>query len=108
MPNAPADRKPGPRPRPTPLAGDLLHLTRAASVQFVRPIFVRVIRVLDWPTYDGWLWIDGYQLSAKGAAVARRTLFVMSAGLIWPEAPVPAARRSTTRTPLKPGPVRVG
>jgi hypothetical protein len=29
----------------------------------MRPIVVRVIRVLDWPTYDGWLWIDGYQLA---------------------------------------------
>ncbi|MGC4744202.1 hypothetical protein ACLQ28_00855 [Micromonospora sp. DT201] len=37
-----------------PRTGDVLHLTRAASVQFLRPIFVRVIRVLDWPTYDGW------------------------------------------------------
>ncbi|MEV1158136.1 hypothetical protein AB0J27_22330 [Micromonospora chokoriensis] len=64
----------------------------------MRPIFVRVIRVLDWPTYDGWLWIDGYQLAAKGAAVARRTLFVMPAGLIWPPqqpAARPPARQSS-------------
>ncbi|MGA4729157.1 hypothetical protein ACWEOS_29655 [Micromonospora taraxaci] len=74
----------------------------------MRPIVVRVIRVLDWPTYDGWLWLDGYELSAKGAAVARRTLFVMPAGLIWPGPPAPAARRLTTRTTTKRGPVRVG
>ncbi|RQX12321.1 hypothetical protein DLJ58_06030 [Micromonospora arida] len=37
------------------------------------------------PTYDGWLWIDGYQLAANVDAVARRSLFVMPAGLIWPD-----------------------
>ncbi|MET8266803.1 hypothetical protein ACWD8I_05240 [Micromonospora arida] len=74
----------------------------------MRPILVRVIRVLDWPTYDGWLWIDGYQLAANGDAVARRSLFVMPAGLIWPDPPAPADRRSTKHTPVKRGPVRVG
>ncbi|MET8043613.1 hypothetical protein ABZU25_22450 [Micromonospora sp. NPDC005215] len=38
--------------------GDMLRLDRAVSVQFMRPITVRVIRVLDWITYDGWAWID--------------------------------------------------
>ncbi|MEU5671474.1 hypothetical protein ABZ749_14105 [Micromonospora sp. NPDC047753] len=52
------------------MAGEVLHRTRAASAQFLRPIFVRVIRVRDWPTYDGWLWIDGYELAANGDAVA--------------------------------------
>ena len=46
-----------------PRTGDVLHVTRAASVQFLRPIKFRVIRVLDWPTYDGWLWLDGDQLT---------------------------------------------
>ncbi|SCF36320.1 hypothetical protein GA0070216_11189 [Micromonospora matsumotoense] len=62
-------------------SGEVLHLSRAASVQFIRPITVRVIRVLtDWHTYDGWVWIDAYQLNAVGDAVRRRTLFVMPAG----------------------------
>ncbi|MEU7922569.1 hypothetical protein [Micromonospora zamorensis] len=74
----------------------------------MRPIFVRVIRVLDWPTYDGWLWIDGYELAGNGDAVARRSLFVMPAGLIWSDPPAPAARRPTTRTPVRRGPVKVG
>ncbi|MEW2144770.1 hypothetical protein AB0869_18365 [Micromonospora vinacea] len=82
-----------------PCAGEVLHLTRAASVQFIRPIFVRVIHVLDWPTYDRWLWIDGYQLAANGDAVARRSLFVMSAGLIWTDAPVP---RPVAHPPARP------
>ncbi|WP_330441298.1 hypothetical protein [Micromonospora sp. NBC_00821] len=57
-----------------------MHLTRPASVQFLRPIFVHVIRVLDWPMDGGWLWIDGYELATNGDAVARRSLFVMPAG----------------------------
>ena len=64
-----------------PKAGDVVHLTRAASVQFIRPIMFRIIRVLDWPTYDHWVWLDGYQLDPKGDAVERRTLFVQEAGL---------------------------
>ncbi|MEU7584844.1 hypothetical protein AB0A95_00930 [Micromonospora sp. NPDC049230] len=64
-----------------PKAGDVVHLTRAASVQFINPIMFRVIRVLDWVTYDHWVWLDGYQLDRKGEAVARRTLFVQRAGL---------------------------
>ncbi|MEV2241717.1 hypothetical protein [Micromonospora sp. NPDC049891] len=67
----------GPRP------GELFLLTRAASPQFVRPIMVRVIRHrTDLTTYDGWTWIECYQLDARGDALARRELFVMPAGLI--------------------------
>ena len=65
----------------TPKAGDILHVTREASVQFGTPIFFRVIRVHDWPTYDGWLWLDGYQLNAAGDAVERRSIFVQISGL---------------------------
>ncbi|MFI6066403.1 hypothetical protein ACIA47_14215 [Micromonospora sp. NPDC051227] len=109
MPDEPPDRRPTPKPAPRkPHTGEVLHLTRAASVQFLRPIFVRVIHVLDWPTYDGWLWIDCYELAANGDAVARRSLFVMPAGLIWPDPPASTARRPTTRTPVTRGPVRVG
>nr|WP_245730743.1 hypothetical protein [Micromonospora pallida] len=63
-------------------AGDVLHLTRAASVQFHRPIMFRLIRVKDdWTTFDGWVWLDGYELDKKGNAVARRSVFVQWAGL---------------------------
>ncbi|MBB5871055.1 hypothetical protein F4553_004434 [Allocatelliglobosispora scoriae] len=65
----------------TPRAGDILHVTREASVQFVTPMLFRVIRVHDWPTYDGWLWLDGYQLNAAGDAVERRSIFVQQDGL---------------------------
>ncbi|MFF0181963.1 hypothetical protein ACFYPF_22980 [Micromonospora sp. NPDC005223] len=65
-------------------AGDLLRLGRAASVQFCRPITVRVIREIeDRRTYDGWTWLEAYELNAKGDAVAKRELFVQPAGLHW-------------------------
>jgi hypothetical protein len=41
----------------------------------------RVIRVHDWPTYDGWVWLDGYQLDQSGDAVERRSIFVRIDGL---------------------------
>ncbi|ADU06424.1 hypothetical protein ML5_0882 [Micromonospora sp. L5] len=62
-------------------AGDLLHVTRAASVQFGKPIIFRLIRVLPYPTYDRWAWLDGYQLNEKGDAVERREIFVQPEGL---------------------------
>ncbi|WP_431918411.1 hypothetical protein [Micromonospora wenchangensis] len=79
-------------------AGDLVYVTSAASVQFLRPIRLRVIRVLDWPTYDGWVWLEGYQLDAAGDAVSRRKVFVRPAGLTAPPEPAPAqpGRRRTT------------
>ncbi|MFC0099658.1 hypothetical protein ACFFKH_19325 [Micromonospora marina] len=65
-------------------AGDLLRLGRTASVQFCRPITVRVIREIeDRHTYDGWTWIEAYELNAKGDAVSKRELFVQPAGLQW-------------------------
>lgn len=60
----------------------MLHLTRAASPQFVRPIFFRLIRVrAELHTYDGWTWLDGYQLNERAEAAARRELFVLKAGV---------------------------
>jgi hypothetical protein len=64
-----------------PRAGDVLRVTRAASVQFREPMLFRVIRVHDWPTYEGWVWLDGYQLNNAGDAVERRSIFVQLKGL---------------------------
>ncbi|WP_405105778.1 hypothetical protein OG559_19680 [Micromonospora sp. NBC_01405] len=78
-------------------AGDVLHLTRAASPQFVRPIFFRLIKVrAELHTYYGWTWLDGYQLDDKGDAVARRELYVLEAGvrlMNLPPTPRPRAMR---------------
>lgn len=64
-----------------PRSGDVLRVTRAASVQFTEPMMFRVIRVHDRSTCDGWAWLDGYELSATGDAVARRSIFVCIHGL---------------------------
>src|ERR687893_1324562 len=64
-----------------PRSGDVLHVTREASVQFADPMLFRVIRVHDWPTYDGWIWLDGYELNSAGDAVERRSIFVQVHGL---------------------------
>ncbi len=64
-----------------PTSGQLLRITRAASVQFHKPMMFRVIRVLDWNTYDGWAWLEGYQLNTAGEAVERREIFVQLNGL---------------------------
>ncbi|MFI2709980.1 hypothetical protein ACH495_07595 [Micromonospora sp. NPDC018662] len=61
--------------------GVLLLVGRAAGVQFVRPFHFRLIRVLDWSAYDGWTWLDGYQLDEQGDAVSRRSIFVKRCGL---------------------------
>ncbi|WP_207919711.1 hypothetical protein [Micromonospora sp. KC207] len=75
-------------------AGMVFHVTRAASPQFVQPIFFRLIKVReDWITYHGWIWLHGYQLDAKGEAVAQRSIFVQPAGLIVQSPPPVPARR---------------
>jgi hypothetical protein len=65
-----------------PRAGAVVRLGRAASIQFaLTPILFRVIRVHDWNTYDGWKWLDGYELNNRGDAIARRTVFVQVNGI---------------------------
>ena len=64
-----------------PRSGDVLRVTKAASVQFSQPMLFRVIRVHEWKTYDGWAWLDGYQLNSTGDAVERRSIFVRLDGL---------------------------
>ncbi|MFI6822459.1 hypothetical protein ACIBJE_16115 [Micromonospora sp. NPDC050187] len=47
-----------------------------------RALTLRVVAVLDdRPTFDGWIWLAGYVLDAKGLATDRRELFVQFAGL---------------------------
>lgn len=67
-------------------------MTRAASVQFAAsPLLFRVIRVDDRSTYDGWAWLDGYELNASGEAIDRRSIFVQVGGL------QPATPQATSR-----------
>jgi hypothetical protein len=64
-----------------PRSGEVLRVGRAASVQFAVPILFRVIRVHDWTTYDGWIWLHGYEINPAGDAVAQRSIFVQVDGL---------------------------
>ncbi|MFY1701256.1 MULTISPECIES: hypothetical protein [Micromonospora] len=76
-----------------PSPGDVVRVTRRASVQFHEPITFRVIKVLtEYQTYFGWVWLRGYQLDDEGAAVATREIFVRPAEL------VPVQRRSPPPT----------
>jgi hypothetical protein len=64
-------------------AGSVVFVGRAASVQFAgdRGFNFRIIRKLEWSTYYGWVWLQGYALNAAGNAVERRVIFVQTAGL---------------------------
>ena len=76
-----------------PRAGDVVVISRLASVQFAEPLAFRVIRVHDWSTYDGWVWLDGYQLNTDGDAIERRSVFVQIDGLrVVKQAPTPSHR----------------
>ncbi|MPZ25340.1 MAG: hypothetical protein GEV12_02530 [Micromonosporaceae bacterium] len=86
-----------------PRSGDVLQVTRDASVQFATPILFRVIRVHDWPTYTGWVWLDGYQLNAAGDAVKRRSIFVQTDGIRTVSAP-PWSRPARADDPGAPAP----
>ncbi len=61
-------------------------------MQFTEPMLFRVIRMHDWQTYEGWAWLDGYQLDTSGDAVERRSIFVQLAGLEPAEAALTGAR----------------
>jgi hypothetical protein len=60
----------------------------------------RVIRIHDWSTYDGWAWLDGYELNTAGDAVDRRSIFVQVGGLQRAQVTLPTrsgnARASTS------------
>jgi hypothetical protein len=62
-------------------SGDVLVISRSASVQFIKRFLFRLIKVHDRETYQGWCWIDGYVLNERGDAVERRSLFVQFRGL---------------------------
>ncbi|GIF07114.1 hypothetical protein [Actinoplanes siamensis] len=80
----------------TPRSGDVLAITRQASVQFQIPFQFRVIRMLDLITYEGWIWLDGYQLNSAGDAIDRRSIFVQIHGLRWVGDTTPRPRNDRT------------
>ncbi|MBQ1050300.1 hypothetical protein KBX50_17715 [Micromonospora sp. C51] len=82
------------------VAAGVYLLTREASPQFATPITVRVIRErTDRSTYDGWAWIEVYQLDPRGEATDRRELYVRPDGMrpAPPHPHSPPARRAAAR-----------
>ncbi|MEV4515604.1 hypothetical protein AB0K00_42430 [Dactylosporangium sp. NPDC049525] len=65
-------------------AGVVVQIGAAAGVQFAggRGFAFRVIRPQDWATCTGHVWLDGYQVNTAGAAVQRRSIFVLIDGLL--------------------------
>ena len=68
-----------------------MSIGHAASVQFGgdNGFNFQIIRIDGTPTYEGWLWLDGYQLNPSGDATERRRIVVQSARLrpVRPQAP---------------------
>lgn len=66
-----------------PRPGHVVEVGAACSVQFAsnRGFHFRIRHVEAKPTYVGWVWLDGYQLSAAGDAIERRSIFVQINGL---------------------------
>lgn len=86
-----------------PKSGDVVYISKAASVQFSDPFLFRVIRVRNWTTYHGWCWLDGYQLDRNGDAVDRRDIYVMPDGLKPVQLQLaPRARPRNQRSPAPP------
>jgi hypothetical protein len=65
-----------------PQPGDLLWIDRPASVQFaLRPFAFLLLHVHRWSTHTGWIWLDGWELSAQGQIVQRRSIFAQTDGI---------------------------
>lgn len=92
-----------------PRPGDIVRVGAGCGVPHCfRPIDFRLIRVQPGSTWEGMAFLDGYELDRRGAAVERRTVYVIVAGLrlVTPAAlPVPAVAQR--RRPTNAGPVRV-
>jgi hypothetical protein len=69
--------------RDWPRAGDVVFVGYSASMRFggAKAFNSRIIRVDAAPMYEGWAWLEGYQLGPDGDAVDRRSIFVRCAGL---------------------------
>lgn len=79
-----------------PQPGHVYRVTAKASVQFAarHPFLFRMIRVHEWKPYcEGWLWLEGYEVTPSGEAVSRRTIYVRPDGLI-AKSPIVTPRRT--------------
>ncbi|MDG4759004.1 hypothetical protein [Micromonospora sp. WMMD710] len=73
--------------------GDVVFIGPDCSVQFTghRALLLRVGSIGAVDPYNGWVWITGYVLDARGMATAKRELYVINGGVR--VAPEPTAVR---------------
>lgn len=62
-------------------SGVVLQVGPEAGPHFVETFAFRVVARVDWPSYDGWAWVEGDQLDAAGKVVERNRIFVLLSGL---------------------------
>ncbi|MEW2145519.1 hypothetical protein AB0869_22160 [Micromonospora vinacea] len=65
-------------------SGDVVLIGSACSVQFSgeRALRLRLVSVGGVDPYDGWVWLTGYVLDAKGTATDKREVYVQRAGIV--------------------------
>ncbi|MET8043388.1 hypothetical protein ABZU25_21305 [Micromonospora sp. NPDC005215] len=84
-------------------AGDVVFIGPDCSVQFTgdRALMMRVASIGEADPYNGWVWVAGYVLDARGMATAKRELYVIKARLRVAPAPVavsnPGRKERVTR-----------
>ena len=63
--------------------GDVVFIGPDCSVQFTgdRALIMRLRSIGEVDPYNGWVWVAGYVLDARGLATAKRELYVIRAGL---------------------------
>ncbi|MBQ1017337.1 hypothetical protein KBX71_05585 [Micromonospora sp. D93] len=86
-------------------AGDVVFIGPDCSVQFTgdRALMMRLGSIGEVDPYNGWVWVSGYVLDARGLATAKRELYVIKAGLRVAPAPTVVSKpgpkeRYPTRT----------
>ncbi|TNH27277.1 hypothetical protein FHG89_18330 [Micromonospora orduensis] len=78
--------------------GDVVFIGPACSVQFTgdRALLMRLVSLGEVDPYNGWTWVTGYVLDARGMAKEKRELYIVKAGLRVAPAPV-VVRKSARR-----------
>ncbi|MFI6782990.1 hypothetical protein [Micromonospora sp. NPDC050276] len=79
--------------------GDVVFIGRACSVQFTgdRALLIRLVSLGEVDPYNGWTWLTGYVLDARGMAKDKRELYVMRAGLRVAPAPAVVGKQGRRR-----------
>jgi hypothetical protein len=63
-----------------PNPGDLIEITAAAGPA-VHPMLARVVRVNDWPVWEGNAWLEVSELHSVGVSGAPRMAYVRTGGV---------------------------